>query len=176
MGRSLPPTISRFTQRVEYDTAGGCWLWSGTLVPNTGYGQIHLDGKGVGAHRLAWTLFVGPIPKGIVVCHKCDVRACVNPAHLFLGTQADNMADMKAKGRANRKFGEAVSGAKLRSTDIPVILQRLADGESCKRIADSFGLTDCAVNAIRRGKSWSHVTGIPFAAREGVSLEREEAA
>jgi hypothetical protein len=168
--------MSRFTQRVEYDTTGGCWLWSGTMVPSTGYGQLSINGKGVSAHRLSWSLFFGEIPEGIIVCHKCDVRACVNPAHLFLGTWADNMADMKAKGRVNRKRGEAVSGAKLRSADIPLILQLLDDGESCKRIADSFGITDGAINAIRRGKSWSHVTGITPAAREGVTLERKEAA
>ena len=165
--------MSRFLQRIEYDTAGGCWLWSGTMVPNTGYGQLCINGKGVGAHRLSWSLFFGSAPDGLVVCHKCDVRSCVNPSHLFLGTPADNMADMKAKGRARWAIGESVSSAKLRADDIPAILKRLANGESCKKIADSYGLTDCAINAIRRGRSWSHVTGIT---REGVTLEREEAA
>lgn len=89
--------MDRFVEKVVL-MPDGCWHWSAARHAY-GYGKIGLE-KGNGlAHRIAWALFVGPIPEGMFVCHRCDVPWCVNPAHLFLGTHQDNVDDMVAKGR-----------------------------------------------------------------------------
>lgn len=151
----------RFMRNVEYDLNGGCWLWSGTLLKNTGYGQMQIGGVAISAHRLSYKLFRAQIPHGTLVCHKCDIRACVNPEHLFLGTHAENMADMLRKGRAARVRGDDSVHAKITAAEVPKILARLLIGHTCSEVAADYGVTDCAINAIRRGKSWNHITGLP---------------
>ncbi len=82
----------------KLDKSGNCWLWTGGHLP-TGYGMIKVEGKHRGTHRVMWEIVNGPIPAGLLVCHKCDTPACCNPAHLFLGTYFDNAWDSIDKGR-----------------------------------------------------------------------------
>jgi hypothetical protein len=100
--RRYPPKGLSMRERLEVSTVpepnSGCLLWLGS-VSGSGYGRIRINGVAVSTHRAAWESVNSPIPTGLVVCHKCDVRSCCNPAHLFLGTHKDNAADKVRKGR-----------------------------------------------------------------------------
>jgi hypothetical protein len=98
----------RFFQKVRAAAEGGCHIWGGARNV-WGYGRLKRGGRMYAAHRVAWEMKCGPIPAGLLVLHRCDNRLCVNPDHLFLGTQYDNMCDMRAKGRF-RRSGQAEFG------------------------------------------------------------------
>ena len=144
----------KFLAKVCPDPASGCWLWQGMV--REGYGEVSLDGRLLRAHRLAWMLFRGEIAPGMVVCHKCDVRACVNPEHLFLGTSAENSQDMLNKGRSSR--GERHHNAKLTEDHVSRIKAMLAENRLyISEIAREFDVTPSAIRSIKQGRTWRGV-------------------
>lgn len=141
---------ARFMAHVRPDGLLGCWTWTGHIEGN-GYGRFSLDGRSTWAHRAAYLLFVGPIPAGNDVCHTCDNRPCVNPAHLFPGTRTVNMADAAAKGRTTQ--GERSPLAKLTLEQVRAIK---ASQEIGTVVARRLGVSARLVQRIRRGERWAH--------------------
>jgi hypothetical protein len=129
----------------------GCVEYMGARVPG-GYGVIRHRGKNIAAHRVAHEVFIGPIPPGLFVLHTCDNPACCNPAHLFTGTNAENLADMARKGRSCR--GSQVNTAKLTPRKV---LHIRASAESAPALAARYGVTKENIYAIRKRVTWSHV-------------------
>ena len=136
------------TQGFQHDM---CWIWKGASKGN-GYGNIRHNQHNITAHRLSYMLFVGDIPQGKEVCHKCDNRKCVNPDHLFLGTREDNMQDAKQKRRTT-----GGSRKHLKESDVQEIRQRLAAGVPLHIISARFNITQERINSIRRGDTYSGV-------------------
>lgn len=142
----------RFKTKVVADTHTGCWNWAAYRTP-VGYGKFHVGGKALFAHRVSYELFVGPVPAGLCVCHRCDNRACVNPEHLFTGPQSANVADMIAKGRQAASRGESNGRAKLAPETIAEILR--AEGFSQQELADAYGVSRSHISNIRSGRRWA---------------------
>lgn len=134
------------------DGLDACWLWQGR-PKGGGYGSIYFEGVNWAAHRLAWVLAVGELPQGKVVCHRCDNRLCVNPAHLWLGDPKDNMVDRNAKGRQAR--GERAGRAKL-SNEV-VMRLRTASPAEVRGIRRNLNVTRQVVLAAITGRSWKHL-------------------
>lgn len=153
-GPRIRPARVKFFESVKKDCAGGCWHWTGR-VNGKGYGLFAVDrGKNVSANRASWILHNGTIPDGLHVCHKCDNRICVNPSHLFLGTQAENVADAVAKKRMQR--GEMRWNSILTEKDVKHI--RAANGYGAPvRLAKQFNVGLKQIYRIRSRKAWRHV-------------------
>jgi hypothetical protein len=152
----------RFARYVECCPMSGCWLWSG--APNRqGYGRLLVAGRAVKAHRLSYEMHKGAIPDGMSVLHRCDTPACVNPAHLFVGSQVANIADMDAKGR--RRFGHiaprgSASPRAILSEDVVLDLRRRkASGETLNQteIAKAMGVAVSCVSRAVNGVTWKHL-------------------
>lgn len=166
---ALPAFADRFWAKVDKSVdPGDCWLWRGARS-SSGYGVIELSTDGqwwaFGAHRASWILAGNGIPWGLCILHRCDVRACVNPSHLFIGTLGDNNRDAVAKGR-NR------SGAALRPERLPrgeshpnarmtegsvAALRALAGTASQRALAARFGISPSTVAQILSGETWREV-------------------
>jgi len=147
----------RFWNKVE--KTDSCWLWKGGKT-DSGYGRMDLSKEGDydRSHRISWKLTQGAIPKGMFVCHKCDVRLCVNPDHLFIGTQKDNMRDMITKGRQRKNFRPHTTV--LTPEQVTEIRNRLSRSTALginKQLAKEFGVARNTISTIKHNKSWKTV-------------------
>jgi hypothetical protein len=153
------PVMERFWPKVDRSDPDGCWLWTGST--SSGYGQMSSrhGHPPLAAHRVAYENLVGPIAPGLHVCHHCDTPACVRPGHLFLGTPAENLADMRAKGRGsppprNDQTGERGSNAKLTWAAVAEIRGLAAQGVMQKALARQFRVSDATISEVVRGRRW----------------------
>jgi hypothetical protein len=164
-GQFKPQDVrTRFMAKVRH--VGKCWEWTGSIARDSrrkGHPtpQFFFDGKSMKASRAAWALFHGPIPDGINVCHTCDNPICVNPDHLFLGTQADNMRDCSLKGR--------IPSSKLNADKVRELWRLHATGLSWRKISKRLGVSERAVGMVLKGITWKHVTPALSAFDRGVN-------
>lgn len=144
----------RLLRCVQYEPNSGCWLWEST-TDSKGYGRLIQDRKVLSAHRASWMIHRGAIPKGLCVCHRCDTPLCVNPAHLFLGTQRDNIQDASRKQRT--PLGERQGQSKLKAADVLAIRELERAGVLQGDIAARFAVAQSTVSDIVRRKKWPHI-------------------
>lgn len=153
-------------ERVQMVPWSGCWLWDLSLA--NGYGQFIIKRGGrqssARAHIAAYEAFVGPVPDGLILRHKCDVPACCNPDHLEFGTFADNSRDMVERGRAC--CGDARPTSKIRAKDVRRIVADVERGVPRPIVAARHGVSEMSISNVMTGRTWSHITGRVFGARK----------
>lgn len=151
-----PEWIQRFNAKWQEDRATGCWIWMGAHATK-GYGEIKIPKtrRQIPAHRLSYLIHRGSIPSGKCVLHRCDNPACVNPAHLFIGTKMDNALDMVSKMR--HCYGERQGGHKLTEQEVVDIHKLIKLGVKQKQIAKIFNIGEMQISRIKRGHRWKHV-------------------
>lgn len=146
----------RFWSRVDRCGPDDCWEWQAGA--RYGYGRLSFRNETIPVHRYSFELAYGPIPDGMYVCHRCGNKRCVNPAHLYAGTAADNNRDTVNQGRCNPRRGKHAATAKITEDDARAIRAVYAQGSiSMQTIANRYGLCAVSVWAIIRRKNWKHV-------------------
>lgn len=142
---------SRFLANIKSSSNDECWIWSGYKNP-AGYGHSSIKHKTIYAHRLSYMLFVGQIPDNYKVCHKCDNPSCVNPAHLFVGTQLDNIRDRDKKSRKTWPTGESNPNAKLTDSEVSEIRKLKSETNvTTRKLAKRFGVSAGYISLLCRG-------------------------
>jgi hypothetical protein len=142
----------RFLSKIAVDEKTGCWNWTASKG-RRGYGWIWVGNRNERAPRVSYEIYRGPIPDGMQVCHHCDNPPCVNPDHLFVGSDAENKADKMTKGRQAR--GASHGRAKLTEDDVLEI--RAARDSTLRELATKYGVCEYQISYVRSGKRWSHI-------------------
>lgn len=145
---------TRFWGWVVQGADSECWGWTGSLTEK-GYACLTIDRKRQVGSRFSWELHNGPIPAGLIICHRCDNPPCTKPEHLFLGTKSENAADRDLKGRAAR--GERSARTKFVTQDVLDIRARHAAGESASGLARDYDVRLYSIQQIVHRKTWKHV-------------------
>lgn len=151
-----------FMSKVSKKPDGGCWIWSGTIFKKNGYGDFHVVGAPARrAHRASYYFHFGEFDKKMSVLHKCDVPACVNPAHLFLGTVKDNAIDMVSKGRNAVFIGSLHGQAKLTENQVIEIREMYSTGNFLgMELAKMYSVEKSTISSIINNKTWQHLDKI----------------
>lgn len=154
---SVDSTVAeRFIKKV-FKSENGCWLWQ-AAINKRGYGIVKIDGRSLLAHRASWEIHNGSIPDGLFLCHKCDVRDCVNPGHLFLGTNQDNVTDKENKGRGNQAKGERSPNSKLHRLQVMAIrYRREVLGETVESLGKTYGIAHANISQVCLYRVWKHL-------------------
>lgn len=152
---SDPFVLARFFKEVDQSALDGCWAWGG-LISSNGYGRFSYKDKHRLSHRVSYQIFFGEIPDGFVVCHKCDVRNCVNPLHLWLGTQSDNLKDASEKGRMYRPDtnAEKNGNTSLSWVRVKKIRELSALGYQNYKLASLFLVSQSTIANIVKNQTW----------------------
>jgi len=144
--------LERFWENIIKRGPNDCWRWLGSITQG-GYGRITIQGKTYNVNRLSYYLDKGEDPGDCYVCHTCDTPSCVNPAHLWLGSQSDNMQDCSHKRRIAKGSRHGIS--KLTEVEVKEILE---SKETHQSIADTYGVSRSNIGLIKSGKRWKHLT------------------
>lgn len=153
LSKITPPQIKKFWLNTDRRSDSECWNWKSTK-DNWGYGRISMFDTEAKSHRFSWVIHFGGIPEGLCVLHRCDNPACVNPKHLFLGTNLENIQDRHIKMRD--AFGEKNSHAKLTRDCVSAIRKRAMNGERQRDLCKEYKISTSQICSIVNKKSWRH--------------------
>lgn len=156
-----PAIVSRFWALVDRGAPDACWNWKGP-VRGRGYGSFNTGNRSDYTHRLAWIITYGQVLPGQVICHRCDNPACCNPAHLFIGSQRDNMRDMVRKGRNRSSVtyrpGSSNPFARLTESQVIAIRNRYQQGGITQQsLAREYGVSRPMIGHIIARRNWKHL-------------------